>query len=133
MPDKTDTLFDTYLSLGTGKDRRGKRAPFPVQQVFQCTCHIMLEASLFAISSVLMALGLPLFFFLAISGWDLLGLFTHLENLSSRYLEADGARRLAFSHDLKFLFAAAAAFVVVIRMPSFLCSLIQGFTLEDEE
>lgn len=133
MPDKSDTLFDSYLSLGTSKDRRCKRGPFPVQQVFQTTCHIMLEASLFAISSAMMALGIPLFFFLAISGWDLLGLFTHLENLSARYLEADGARRLAFSHDLKFMFAAAAALVAAVRMPSFICSLIPGFPLEDEE
>ena len=119
MPDKTDTLFDSYLSLGTSKDRRCKGSPFPVRQCFQATCHFMLEASLFAISSVLMALGLPLCFFLLLSGWDLLGLFTHLDNLSSRYLEADGMRRLAFSSDLKIMFFAATALIGALRIPGF--------------
>ena len=130
MPDKSDTLFDSYLALGTSKDKRCKRAPFPLKQFFQTTCHIMLEASLFAISSVLIALGLPLCFFLMLSGWDLLGLFTHLDNLSSRYLEADGMRRLVFSHDLKFIFAAAAAVVTAVRMPQFLSNLMQAHSRE---
>lgn len=131
MPDKSDTLFDSYLALGTSKDKRCKRAPFPLKQFFQTTCHIMLEASLFTMSSVLMALGLPLCFFLLISGWDLLGLFTHLDNLSSRYLEADGARRLVFSHDLKFMFTAAAALVTAIRMPHFLSKLMRSYSREN--
>lgn len=119
MPDKTDTLFDSYLFLGTNKDQRCKGSPFPVRKLFQTSCHIMLEASLFAISSVLMALGLPLCFFLLLSGWDLLGLFTHLDNLSSRYLEADGMRRLAFSSDLKIMFFGSTALIAALRMPGF--------------
>ena len=119
MPDKTDTLFDSYLFLGTNKDQRCKGSPFPVRKLFQTSCHIMLEASLFAISSVLMALGLPLCFFLLLSGWDLLGLFTHLDNLSSRYLEADGVRRLAFSSDLKIIFFGSTALIAALRMPGF--------------
>lgn len=119
MPDKTDTLFDSYLSLGTSKDRRCKRKPFPLKQFFQNTCHIMLEASLFAMSSVLMALGLPLCFFLILSGWDLFGLFTHLDNLSVRYIHADAVRRLMFSSDLKIMFFAATALIAALRMPGF--------------
>ena len=127
MADKTDTLFESYLVLGTSKDRRCKRTPFPVQQLFQTTCHIMLEASLFAISSILMALGLPLFFFLAISGWDLLGLFTHLDNLSGRYLEADAARRLMFSSDLKIMLFAATTLIAALRMPGFIARIASDF------
>jgi hypothetical protein len=119
MADKTDTLFDSYLFLGTSKDRRCKHKPFPLKQFFQNTCHIMLEASLLAMSSVLMALGLPLCFFLILSGWDLLGLFTHLDNLSSHYLEADGVRRLAFSSDLKIIFFGSTALIAALRMPGF--------------
>ncbi len=132
MPDKADTLFDTYLSLGTSDDRGRKRAPFPVQQYFQTTCHIMLEASLFAISSVLMALGLPLCFFLILSGWDLLGLFTHLDNLSNRYLAADAARRLMFSSDLKIMFFAATALIAALRMPGFIRRIVGAFPERNE-
>jgi hypothetical protein len=132
MPDKADMLLDSYLSLGTSKDPRCKRAPFPVQQYFQTACHIMLEASLFAISSVLMALGLPLCFFLILSGWDLLGLFTHLDNLSSRYLAADGARRLIFSSDLKIMFVAATALIAALRMPGFIRRIVGAFPERNE-
>lgn len=132
MPDKADTLFDTYLSLGTGKDPRCKRAPFPVQQYIQTTCHIMLEASLFATSSVLMALGLPLCFFLILSGWDLLSLFTHLDNLSSRYLEATGTRRLIFSSDLKIMFFAVTALVAALRIPGFIRRIVGAFPERNE-
>lgn len=132
MPDKADTLFDSYLALGTNKDQRCKRAPFPVQQYIQTTCHILLEASLFAISSVLMALGLPLCFFLILSGWDLLGLFTHLDNLSGRYLAADGARRLMFSSDLRIMFFAATALIAVLRMPGFFRRIAVGFPERNE-
>ena len=126
MPDKADTLFDQYLFLGTSNDPRCKRAPFPVRQYIQTTCHIMLEASLFAISSVLMALGLPLCFFLILAGWDLLGLFTHLDNLSSRYLAADGARRLMFSSDLKIMFFASTALIAALRMPGFIRRIVDA-------
>ncbi|WP_430415235.1 hypothetical protein [Parasphingorhabdus sp.] len=127
MPDKTDTLFDSYLFLGTNKDQRCKGSPFPVRKLFQTSCHIMLEASLFAISSVLMALGLPLCFFLLLSGWDLLGLFTHLDNLSSRYLEADGMRRLAFSSDLKIMFFGSTALIAALRIPRFIVRITSDF------
>jgi hypothetical protein len=127
MPDKSDTLLDSYLSLGTSKDRRCKRAPFPLQQYFQTICHIMLEASLFTMSTVLMALGLPLFFFLVLSGWDLLGLFTHLDNLSVRYLQAGGMRRLAFSSDLKIIFFVSTALIAALRMPGFVARLASDF------
>lgn len=127
MPDKTDTLFDSYLFLGTSKDRRCKRAPFPVRKLFQTSCYIMLEASLFTMSSVLMALGLPLCFFLLLSGWDLLGLFTHLDNLSSRYLEADGMRRLGFSSDLKIIFFGFTALIAAFRMPRFIARIASDF------
>ena len=128
MPDKTDTLFDQYLSLGTSKDQRCKGTSFPLKQFFQNTCHIMLEVSLFTMSSVLMALGLPLCFFLLLSGWDLLGLFTHLDNLSVRYLQADGMRRLAFSSDLKIIFFGSTALIAALRIPRFIARIAGSFS-----
>ena len=93
----------------------------------------MLEASSFAMSSVLMALGLPLCFFLLLSGWDLLGLFTHLDNLSSRYLEADGVRRLAFSSDLKIIFFGSTALIAALRMPGFIARIAGAFPERSQE
>lgn len=58
-----------------------------------------------------------------LSGWDLLGLFTHLDNFSGRYLEADALRRLAFSHDLKIMAFAATALITALQMPGFISRL----------
>ncbi len=127
MPDKSDTLADQCLAHPEGSKRQRSRSRFSFAQYFQTTCHIMLETSLFAASSVLMALGLPLFFFLAISGWDLLGLFTHLDNLSARYIEATAVRRLSFSSDLKIMFFAATALIALLRMPGFITRIWGGF------
>jgi len=88
--------------------------------------------NLFTMSSVLMALGLPLCFFLLLSGWDLLGLFTHLDNMSSRYLEADGIRRLAFSSDLKIIFFGSTALIAALRMPGFTRRIAGSFPIRSK-
>lgn len=123
MPDKTDMQFEQYLSLGTSNDPLHIPASFAARQYVQTVCHFIWEIAVFAVTTALMTLGLPLCFFLAISGWDLIGLFTHLDNLATRYLEADAVRRLAFSHDLKRMFFAATALITALRMPGFISRL----------
>lgn len=59
-------------------------------------CFITLRASTFLGSSYLMALGMPLVFFLAVSGGDGESLFAHLANLAERFRTADYARQVAF-------------------------------------
>jgi hypothetical protein len=59
-------------------------------------CYIVLRGSLFLGSSYLMALGLPLLFFLALSGGNPDAFFAHVANLGDRFLAADLARRVTF-------------------------------------
>ncbi|MFC3213167.1 hypothetical protein [Novosphingobium panipatense] len=86
----------------------------------QGTCVILIEASRFAASSLLIVLGLPLFAFLFLAGWDMGLLFAQLSNLADHYREADAIRRIAFSQDLQGAFIAALLGVVLVRIPRFL-------------
>src|SRR3546814_8994955 len=65
-------------------------------------------------------LGLPLFAFLFLAGWDMGLLFAQLANLADHYREADAIRRIAFSQDLQGAFIAAVLGVVLVRIPRFL-------------
>lgn len=86
----------------------------------QGTCFVLIEASRFAVSSLLIVLGLPLFAFLFLAGWDLGLLFTQLANLADHYREADAIRRIAFSQDLQGVFLATSLGVLLARAPRFL-------------
>ena len=86
-------------------------------------CYILLRGSLFLGSSYLMALGLPLLFFLLLSGGNPDAFFAHVANLSDRFLAADLARRVAFLGQCKFVLIGLATLVVVWRMPRFIRDL----------
>ena len=86
-------------------------------------CFITLRASTFLGSSYLMALGVPLVFFLAISGGDGSSLFAHLANLAERFLAADYARQVSFLAEFKLVLIAAATLIAAWRLPRFLRDL----------
>lgn len=86
----------------------------------QGACFVLIEASRFAVSSLLIVLGLPLFAFLFLAGWDLGLLFTQLANLADHYSDADAIRRIAFSQDLQGVFLATSLGVLLARTPRFL-------------
>ncbi|WP_073978135.1 hypothetical protein, partial [Erythrobacter donghaensis] len=86
-------------------------------------CYIVLRGSLFLGSSYLMALGLPLLFFLLLSGGNPDAFFAHVANLGDRFLAADLARRVTFLDQCKFVLIGLATLVVVGRMPRFIRDL----------
>lgn len=90
----------------------------------QAFCFVLIETAGFALTSILIVLGLPLALFLFLAGWDLAGLFAQLGNLAERYLAADGMRRGLFSQDLMTSFAIALCAVTLLRMPRFLKRLM---------
>ena len=85
---------------------------------------VLIETAGFAVTSILIVLGLPLALFLFVAGWDLGGLFAQLGNLAERYLAADAVRRSLFSQDLMTSFAIALGAVTLLRMPRFLKRLM---------
>jgi hypothetical protein len=86
-------------------------------------CFITLRASTFLGSSYLMALGVPLVFFLAISGGDGESLFAHLANLAERFRAADYTRQVAFLGEFKLVLIGAATLIAAVRLPRFLKDL----------
>ena len=86
-------------------------------------CYIVLRGCLFLGSSYLMALGLPLLFFLLLSGGNPDAFFGHVANLGDRFLAADLARRVTFLGECKFILIGLATLVVVWRMPRFIRDL----------
>jgi hypothetical protein len=86
-------------------------------------CFITLRASTFLGSSYLMALGVPLVFFLAIAGGDGASLFAHLANLAERFRAADTARQVAFLGEFKLVLIGAATLIAAVRLPRFLKDL----------
>ena len=86
-------------------------------------CYILLRGCLFLGSSYLMALGLPLLFFLLLSGCNPDAFFAHVANLGDRFLAADLARRVTFLGQCKLVLIGLATLVVVWRMPRFIRDL----------
>tara|TARA_R110000765_G_scaffold48064_1_gene98565 strand:- start:77 stop:331 length:255 start_codon:yes stop_codon:yes gene_type:complete len=79
-----------------------------------------------------MVLGLPLFAFLFLVGWDLGLLFTQLGNLAAHYHSAEPGQRLLFSADLKITFILLSGGLLLLRMPRFFAILGQAFPDKSE-
>lgn len=93
-------------------------------------CYILVKGSLFLASSYLIALGLPLLFFLLLSGGDAEVFFAQLANFADRFLMADGARKVGFLSETKIVLIGLATFVVIWRMPRFVFEIEQGLSEE---
>lgn len=94
--------------------------PIRLLPLLQGTCFVLIEAARFAVSSLLIVLGVPLFLFLLVAGWDLSLLFSQLMNLAEHYRDADALRRLGFSQDLQGAFVIVTLGVLLLRAPRFL-------------
>ena len=94
------------------------------------TCYILIKACGFLASTWLMALGLPLLFFLVVSGGSVDLFFTHIANFTDRFLGADPARQIGFVNELKFGLITLATLVACLRLPGFLCEVSTGLREE---
>jgi hypothetical protein len=94
------------------------------------TCYILLTAGGFLATTYLMTLGLPLLFFLMISGGDVELFFAQLANFADRFLGADPDRQVGFVNELKFGLISLATLVACLRLPGFLCEVNEGLREE---
>ena len=93
-------------------------------------CYIVLRSVLFLGSSYLMALGLPLLFFLLVSGGDAVVFFAQLANFADRFLDADPGRQLGFLGEFKLVLIGIATIVVIGRLPCFIRDLERALSEE---
>ena len=103
--------------------RREVRRAIDIKAFVQGTCLVLIETTGFAASTLLIVLGLPLFIFLFLAGWDLALLFAQLGNLAEHYRTAEPTQRLFFSQDLKAAFLIASGGFALLRIPAFLSRL----------
>ncbi|MEL7197822.1 MAG: hypothetical protein AAGL10_05850 [Pseudomonadota bacterium] len=116
---ETNTLVDrTPLPLTKWAQRT--RRSFNWLALFQGSCFVLIECVIFAASTLLLVLGLPLFVFLLLAGWDLTALFAQLGNLADHYRTAEPIARRLFASDLQIAFLIISGALAVIRMPGFL-------------
>ena len=96
------------------------RPDIALRPLVEGTCLVMIEAAGFAVSVVLVVLGLPLFVFLALAGWDLGLLFVQLGNLADHYGSAEPLARRLFARDLQVSFVALVGGLTLLRLPAFI-------------
>ena len=116
---ETTTLVDR-VSLPTAKRTVRKYKPVNWLWFFQGTCLVLVESAAFAASTLLLVLGLPLFVFLLLAGWDLGLLFAQLGNLADHYRTAEPLARHFFAADLQIGFLVGAGGLALFRLPAFL-------------
>lgn len=83
------------------------------------TSYVALQSTMWVGGTVLGVLGAAVACFLVIAGGDVDLFFSHVNNLASRYVAADHARRDVFEHGLVQLFVGAALLATIIRLPGF--------------
>ena len=116
---ETTTLVDR-VPLPSVRQARDKHRVIDWLALFQGTCLVLIKTASFAASTLLLVLGLPLFVFLAVAGWDLTALFAQLGNLADHYRTADPIARRFFAQDLQIAFLIAAGGLALLRLPAFL-------------
>jgi hypothetical protein len=104
----------------------------PTQRRAADVCFILIKASAFLGAIYLGVLGLPLLFFLALTGGDMTLLFTQLGNLAAHYLAADPARQALFANELKLGLLGIATLVLLWRLPVFLDQMAGALAREEQ-
>jgi hypothetical protein len=93
--------------------------------------YISLKACGFLGTCWLMAFGLPLLFFLAISGGNLDVLFWQVDNLAARWIAAGEARKLAFSQMIQIVLISSTTLIAMWRLPAFLADVTGNTAHQD--
>lgn len=95
-------------------------------------CYIFLKGCAFTATNFMIMLGLPLLFFLAISGGDLTNFFMMLELLASRFLDADSARQMAFVGDIQSALVVTLTLIAVLRTPKFVADVANALAPKEQ-
>lgn len=96
-------------------------------------CHLLLSATLWLGGILLATLGTILALVILAADAELPVFFAHLDNLASRYLAADVARRAEFDLQLVGLTGALALLFVLARLPAFATRMRRELSRKDEQ
>ncbi len=96
-------------------------------------CHLLLSATLWLGGILLATLGTILAVIILAADAQLPVFFAHLDNLASRYLAANGARRAEFDLQLVGLTSALALLFVFARLPAFAARMRRELSRKEEQ
>lgn len=82
-------------------------------------CFVIIEMAGWLSIHTLAILGCAVAAFLVLSGGNLGNFFLHLENLSSRFADADAGRRAAFEQQVVLTFLVLYVGALILRAPRF--------------
>lgn len=125
-----DAQLDAILDLSP--DEQTKAPAKRLLQIFADLCFILVKAGAFLGAIYLSVLGLPLLFFLLLTGGDMTLLFAQLGNLAAHYQAADHARQAAFANELKLAALGIATLAVIWRLPRFLGEIAAKSSREED-
>lgn len=90
------------------------------------SCYIVLVTAGWFASNLLVILGCIVATFLVISHGQVDLFFLHVDNLASRYIDADVARRVVFEHFMVQVFAVLFTVTLLLRGPGFIARVRRG-------
>ncbi len=137
MPGPHNSLVDrvfrggpvAHASLVAGSGRgdaehaRSRDLRHRIRLLRQDSAYILLSTLNWLAINLLAVLGSAVALFLVVAGGDLPTFFVHLDNLASRYVEADLGRRAAFEHQLVQAFLLLLLLSLLVRGPLFVARL----------
>jgi hypothetical protein len=85
--------------------------------------HIAMMVTGWLAGNVLALLGSVVATFIVIAHGDFTVFMSHVDNLAARYVAADGARRMAFEHQVLAVLGVCGAGLLIIRLPRFVMRL----------
>ena len=117
-PDRgLDPEVEAWFARNLPGSANRRRKPIDWRAAASDISAIMLLGTRYAVATFVLVLGLPLFVFLLVAGWDIGLLLASLEALAAHYEAAGPLQRLAFSGDTRALFFVAAGVVALARLP----------------
>ena len=123
-PDRApDPEVEAWFARNLPDPARRRRKPIDWRAGASGFAAIMLLGTRYAVTTFVLVLGLPLFVFLLVAGWDMGLLLASLGGLAAHYEAAGPLQRVAFSSDTRALFFAAAGVVALARLPRFVREL----------
>lgn len=118
-----DPEVEAWFARNLPDPARRRRKPIDWRAAAADFAAIVLLGTRYAVTTFVLVLGLPLFVFLLVAGWDMGLLLASLEALAARYEAAGPLQRLAFASDTRALFFVAVGVVALARLPRFVREL----------
>lgn len=131
LPDTAAQPSAAALPLPDGAPTASSLPRARLRRRFADALYIILMSAGWLGLNVLAVAGCAVVAFAMLGGGDWAATFMQIDNLTSRYLEADAGRRAQFQHHLVQVFSTVLLALVVFRLPCFIKRVRRDLAAED--